>query len=177
MKKKIILLFILILLAGCKAREELKLEESFVEPKTFEKPISSVPKAIDLSGHWEGSFSFTNNCENPSCKYNGKEGSVKMDITHDLDKVSGEVVVDYTMFEAESFIGGDADEVCPTIKEFGLLKGTFNENYGNQRFGFMDQFSNVWDVSLKSNLLEATIDNDGPGCTGMKSRDVILSKK
>ncbi len=180
MKLKIIALVIaLFVLVGCQV-EEVGTAKPKLKPNiTVGTPITTLPKAMDLSGHWEGKFSFTNNCvADATCRYNGKPGSVVMDLKHSMNGINITFAVDYRMFVAEAIGGGISDEMCPTIKEFGVLRGDFtNLGFVDNKFMFVDYFDNLWELQPDGNSITGSVSSDDPDCMGMSSYDIALSRK
>ncbi len=56
----------------------------------------SLPQFIDVEGIWEGSGTFTNNCENPACSYQGtlNPASVRIEIIQVINILEGTITLD-----------------------------------------------------------------------------------
>lgn len=193
------MLVIGLLLIGCKPKEvpiepeEPEEVQPTVEP---EEPIQKEPKkepdkeefvrprlnanitpARDLTGNWEGSLTFTNNCPNPACLYKGRMNppSVTMELKQNGNNVIGNVTVNFGSFEIEG-------QNCATFQVLvnqGIQSISVVNNgvISSSKFTFTDVGGNFWELGLTTDLLQGTISSKVPGCMGIKSDKVKLSRK
>mgnify|MGYP001594641285 CR=1 FL=1 len=140
-----------------------------------EKLTSTITPARDLTGKWEGSLTFTNNCPNPACRYKGRlvPPSIAMDLQQIGNNVVGNVTLYTNNFEIEELVGLP----CPTFSEFQTSTSQIqNGVISSSRFTFTDIGDNSWDFRLTTDLLQGIISNNDPGCLGIQSNDVSLSR-
>lgn len=179
----LMLMVLFILIIGCSDSKKTLTKVTFEENLTPEfNPLTSD---TGLTGRWIGSFSFTNNCPDPVCRYRGivEPHSVVLDLKEtedlfqDLSKVSIQFEVDYTRFKPELMDGTDGKEFCPSVKELGIMKGGFDNVIINaSEFWFVDLFDNFWELEIKGDVIEGVISNDDPDCLGIESNDIELRK-
>ena len=186
--KKILACILLILLLGCKPIQEP--QQPVVQTEPTQEPqqaderqqlTTTITPARDLTGNWEGSIIFTNNCPNPACRYQGRmmPPSLTMNLVQNGNQVAGTVTVNFANFEIEELISGQS---CGTFEEL-IRQGTVSQSQINDgvisssRFTFTDVGDNNWDLSLTTDLLQGTITSKVPGCMGIKSTDVRLSRR
>ena len=142
---------------------------------------TTLPPARDITGTWEGSVEFTNNCPNPACRYIGKmkPPSLIMNLQQNGSNVAGNIILDFANFEIEELVPGMN---CGTFQQMvnqgiripsPINKGTVSSS----KFTFTDVGDNFWELMLTTDLLQGTITNNEPGCMGITSHKVKLSRK
>lgn len=138
---------------------------------------TTISPARDLTGQWQGSFTFTNNCPNPACQYTGRlvPPSIALNLVRTGNQVVGTLTIDFNQFKIEELAGMP----CPTFREAGGVQQTqiFGGTVSSSRFTFQDVGGNSWDLMLTTDLLRGTVSNNDPGCMGIQSTDVALSRQ
>ncbi len=146
-------------------------------PPARQQLTTTITPARDLTGQWQGSFTFTNNCPNPACRYKGRlvPPSVALNLVQNGDQVAGAITVDFNQFEIDELVGMP----CPTFREAGGVQQTqiFGGTVSSSRFTFQDVGGNTWDLMLTTDLLKGTVSNNDPGCMGIQSDDVALMRQ
>lgn len=126
-----------------------------------------------VTGTWEGSGTFTNNCANPACRYVGTMNppSVILDLEQNGNSVTGTITINIPSSQVETLIPGQGcsgfDNSISTIYN-GVISGT--------HLTFFDEGYNVWSLNIIGSGLQGVVTNDQTGCTGLEG-SVSLSKK
>lgn len=145
-------------------------------PPARQRLTTTITPARDLTGQWTGSFTFTNNCPNPACRYQGRlvPPSLALNLVQNGNQVAGAITVDFNQFAVEELVGMP----CPTFREAGGVQQTqlVGGTVSSSRFTFQDVGGNTWDLMLITDLLKGTVSNNNPGCMGIQSSDVSLSR-
>ncbi|MBW3014746.1 hypothetical protein KY335_05930, partial [Candidatus Woesearchaeota archaeon] len=145
------------------------------------RQTTTITPARDLTGTWEGSVEFTNNCPNPACRYIGRmvPPSLIMNLQQTGNTVAGNVIIDFANFEIEELVPGMN---CGTFQQMVdnrvripsvIAGGTVSSS----KFTFTDVGGNFWELMFTTDLLQGTIKNNEPGCMGIASNKVKLSRK
>ncbi len=146
-------------------------------PPARQQLTTTITPARDLTGQWSGSFTFTNNCPNPACRYTGRlvPPSLALNLVQNGNQVGGALTVDFNQFETEELVGMP----CPTFREAGGVQQTqiFGGTVSSSRFTFQDVGGNTWNLMLTTDLLKGTVSNNDPGCMGIQSSDVSLRRQ
>lgn len=175
MKKLLLTILVLVVIAGCGV-------QNTAQDADAKKPLTTtISPARDLTGNWAGSITFTNNCPNPSCRYIGRmtPPSIAMTLTQNGNAVQGTVDINFANFEIQELVQGQG---CGTFAQL-VQQGTVSQSAINNgvvsssRFTFTDIGGNSWDLHFTSDLLQGTISNNDPGCMGIKSEKVSLSRQ
>ncbi len=169
---------LLVLILGCKPGSE---PQQPIVPDEPQQLTTTITPARDLTGNWEGSIIFTNNCPNPACRYKGRmiPPSLTMNLVQNGNQVAGVVTVNFANFEIEELVSG---QDCGTFEEL-VRQGAVSPSQINKgvisssRFTFTDVGDNNWDLSLTTDLLRGTITSSVPGCMGITSTEVRLSRR
>jgi len=137
---------------------------SFMDIGGFLSPMGS------LSGTWEGSGTFTNNCDNPACEYVGTMNppSVILQLQQNENMVFGTVTINIP--QANPLL----DQPC-----FGFdnsVSDIYNGVLSGNRLTFADIAGNIWTLNFLNNNCQGTVGSNAIGCTGLQG-DVSLSKK
>lgn len=139
---------------------------------------STISPARDLTGNWQGSMTFTNNCPNPACRYKGRmvPPSITMNLQQNGNVVIGAATMDTRNFTVEELVPGMQ---CATfLAALGVATSNINNGViSSSRFTFTDDGGNFWSLNLTTDLLQGTISNNDPGCMGLSSNNVSLSRQ
>jgi len=157
--------------------EESEEEPSAPVPVNIPEMTSTITPARDLTGNWAGSMTFTNNCPNPSCRYRGRMNppSITINLVQAGNTVNGNVAIDFANFDVDELVPRMG---CNTFLQMGRVQSVIqNGVISSTRFMFTDVGGNEWDMMLTTNLLQGTIKNDEPGCMGIASDNVKLSRQ
>ncbi len=131
-----------------------------------------------IIGKWSGTFSFTNNCPNPSCKYVGRSNPdpVTVTIKQKDGKLEGTLYSNPKLFDAVSLDKSHPDsDWCPTVRQIGDGESEiYDIAIDGSKLKFYDVADNLWELELKDNKLSGKITGTGEGCVGMLSNDVIF---
>jgi hypothetical protein len=123
-----------------------------------------------ISGTWEGSGTFTNNCDNPACKYVGTMNppSVILQLQQNGNMIFGTVTINIP--QPQELLGQPCLGFDNSISDInnGILSST--------RLTFMDDGGNIWTLNFLSDNCQGTVGSNAIGCTGLQG-DVSLSKK
>jgi hypothetical protein len=125
-----------------------------------------------LSGTWEGSGTFTNNCDNPACAYNGgiNPPSVILVLQQNGNNVFGTVTLNIPASQVQTLIPGQG--CSGRIGTSDIYNGVLSGN----RLTFADSGYNIWTINFLSNNCQGTVDNNDMSCTGLRG-SISLSKK
>ncbi len=125
-----------------------------------------------ISGTWEGSGTFTNNCDNPACRYVGTMNppSVILELQQNENMVFGTVTINIPDSQVEELLGQPCLGFDNSVSDInnGILSST--------RLTFMDDWGNIWTLNFLSDNCQGTVGSNAIGCTGLQG-DVSLSKK
>jgi endogenous inhibitor of DNA gyrase (YacG/DUF329 family) len=125
-----------------------------------------------LSGTWEGSGTFTNNCDNPACEYVGTMNppSVILQLQQNGNMVFGTVTINIPQSQVQELLGQPCYGFDNSVSDInnGILSST--------RLTFMDDGGNIWTLNFLSDNCQGTVGSNAIGCTGLQG-DVSLSKK
>ena len=139
-----------------------------------EKDGSSLSNENDLTGIWEGSASFTHNCANPGCFYQGAmhPPSVTLDLLHINNRVDGTATLDLPQGEAIL----DGVECNPLYGQLEIFDGTVDGTRLTLT-SYSGGSEIVWDLVFTSDLLRGSYTATATGCNALISDDVVLSRK
>lgn len=188
---------LLILIIGCKPKPQptvIQTENKLQEPdktdsqlqepkeKTAQPPLTTtITPARDITGNWQGSITFTNNCPNPSCRYKGRmtPPSLTMTLAQTGNQATGAVTVNFANFEIEELISGQGCGTFAQLVQQGAVSQSQINNgiVSSSRFTFTDIGGNNWDLRLTTDLLQGVITSKTPGCMGIKSTEVRLMRQ
>lgn len=125
-----------------------------------------------LSGTWEGSGTFTNNCDNPACRYVGTTNppSVILQLQQDGKYVFGTITLNIPQSQVTELLGQQCYGFDNSVSDIynGVLSGN--------RLTFADIGGNIWTLNFLNNNCQGTVDSNAAGCTGLQG-DISLSKK
>jgi hypothetical protein len=125
-----------------------------------------------ISGTWEGSGTFTNNCDNPACRYVGTMNppSVILELQQNENMVFGTVTINIPDSQVEELLGQPCLGFDNSVSDInnGILSST--------RLTFMDDGGNIWTLNFLSDNCQGTVGSNAIGCTGLQG-DVSLSRK
>lgn len=125
-----------------------------------------------LSGTWEGSGIFTNNCDNPACKYVGTMNppSVILQLQQDGNYVFGTITRNIPQSQVTELLGQPCYGFDNSVSDIynGVLSGN--------RLTFVDIGENIWTLNFLNDNCQGTVDSNAIGCTGLQG-DISLSKK
>lgn len=198
----IILLSIFIIGCGTQAPADEQIQEAEPEEQVMEEkeepPVeqpaqppaqqqqapqmtSTITPARDLTGTWVGSIEFTNNCANPTCRYVGKmtPHSIELNLVQNGNNVNGNIVMYFANFEIQQLLqnmpcGTFQDMVNRGVVGRGVIA---NGVVSSSRFTFDDPGDNHWELSMTTDLLQGRITSNVPGCMGIQSNKVKLSRE
>ncbi|MCK4670225.1 MAG: hypothetical protein KAT43_03400 [Nanoarchaeota archaeon] len=154
--------------------------EAAPEPAPQPRMTSTIAPARDLTGTWKGSITFTNNCANPACRYIGKVNppSIIMNLQQNGNNVAGNVILDFANFEIEELVEGmGCDTFAQMVDQGARIPSPVAGTVSSSKFTFTDVGGNFWELMLTTDLMQGTIKNDAPGCMGIESNNVKLSRK
>ena len=155
-------------------------EEAQAGVQQQQKLTTTISPAVDVTGNWAGSLVFTNNCPNPACRYTGRlvPPSITMNLAQNGNNVNGAVTVHFANFEIEELVEG---QVCGTfqqlIQQQVVSQSPIQGTISSSRLTFADVGGNVWELMVTSDLMQGTISNTEPGCLGIQSNDVKMSRQ
>ncbi|DAC72806.1 MAG TPA: hypothetical protein DSN98_03225 [Thermoplasmata archaeon] len=126
-----------------------------------------------LSGGWEGSGTFTNNCDNPACRYVGtlNPPSVILDLQQNGNMVFGTVTINIPASQVQTLIAGQG---CSGFDN--SVSEIYNGVLSGNRLTFADLGGNIWTLNFLSNNCQGTVGSNDVGCQGLQGT-VSLSKK
>ena len=131
-----------------------------------------------IIGKWSGTFSFTNNCPNPSCKYVGRSNPdpVSVTIKQNEGKLEGTLYSNPKLFDAVSLDKShSSSDWCPTVRQIGEGESEiYDITMDGSKLKFSDVANNVWELELKDNKLSGKITGTDEGCNGILSNDVVF---
>ncbi len=139
---------------------------NYMEYDSFLSPMGG------LSGTWEGSGTFTNNCENPACRYVGTMNppSVILQLEQEGNYVFGTITLNIPVSQVTELLGQPCNGFDNSASD--IYNGVLNGN----RLTFTDIGGNIWTLNFSSKTCQGTVDSDAAGCTGLQG-DITLSKK
>ncbi|MCX6666388.1 MAG: zinc-ribbon domain-containing protein [Euryarchaeota archaeon] len=126
-----------------------------------------------LSGTWEGSGTFTNNCQNPACRYVGTMNppSVFLQLQQNGNSVYGTVTINIPQSQVQTLISGQG---CSGFDH--SQSQIYNGVISGSRLTFADLGGNIWSLNILSDNLQGVVGNSMSGCLGLQG-DVSLSRK
>jgi len=140
---------------------------------------SGIPSFIDVEGRWEGSGTFTNNCENPACSYQGNLNppSIVMEITQVQNILQGTITLNLP-HTTPLFSGADCNSLSGSI---GISRAQSSIS-GTQVTLTQTDFFGVWDLQISGtsgpqSSMQGTLTNTSPGCTGLVSDNISLTRR
>lgn len=145
-----------------------------------EKLTTAISPAVDVTGNWEGSIVFTNNCPNPACRYRGRllPPSITMNLAQNGNNVNGAVTITFANFDIEELV---EEQACGTFQQLvqqgAVSQSPIQGTISSSRLTFVDVGGNVWELMMTSDLMQGTVSNAEPGCSGIRSDDVKLSRQ
>ncbi len=133
---------------------------------------SVLPPMGGLSGTWEGSGTFTNNCENPACRYVGTMNppSVILQLEQDGNYVFGTVTINIPQSRVQALL----DQPCTGFDN--SVSDIYNGRLSGNRLTFTDLGGNTWTLNFLSSTCQGSVSSDALGCTGLQGT-ISLSKK
>jgi hypothetical protein len=138
-----------------------------------------LPSFIDVSGRWEGSAKFTNNCVNPACSYQGNLNppSIIMEITQTLNILEGTITLNLPN-AMPLFSGADCNSLSGSI---GISRAQSSVS-GTQVTLTQSDFFGVWDLQISGtsgpqSSMQGTLTNTAPGCSGLISDNISLTRR
>ena len=139
---------------------------SFLEINGFISPTS-------VSGRWEGYGTFTNNCDNPACVYHGSMNppSVILQLQQNGNTVAGTVTLNYPASQVEERLGYPCNGFDNSVSQI------FNGLISSTHLTFTDEGGNEWALDIVGSGLQGFVRNNDPGCLGLQSSDISLSRK
>lgn len=142
---------------------------------------STLSPAVVLTGNWAGSLTFTNNCPNPACRYQGRMNppSITMQLQQNGNAVAGAVTVNFAHFEIEELVPGMECGTFQQLVQQGAQSQSPIQNgvISSSRFTFTDIGGNNWDLRVTNDQIQGTISNNEPGCMGIQSNTVALTRQ
>lgn len=126
-----------------------------------------------LTGTWVGSGTFTNNCDNPACRYVGtlNPPSVTLELQQNENYVFGTVTINIPDSQVQSLIAGQG---CTGFNN--SVSEIYNGVVSGTRFTFADSGGNIWSFNILSDNLQGVVGNNEPGCLGLQG-EVSLQKQ
>ena len=126
----------------------------------------------NLTGTWEGSGTFTNNCANPACRYAGSMNppSVSLALQQNGNTVTGTVTIDIPQAQVQTLIAG---QDCTALSATGQI---IDGEITSSRLTFLDPGGNLWSLDVTSFGLQGVVTNNQPGCLCLAGQ-VTLSRK
>jgi len=139
----------------------------FVDINGFISPMGGV------SGTWAGSGTFTNNCDNPACRYVGSMNppSVTLSLQQNENMVFGTVTINIPQSQVQTLIPGQG---CTGFDN--SVSSIYNGVISGSRLTFADVGGNIWSLNILSDNLQGVVGNSEPGCFGLQGT-VSLSRK
>lgn len=140
---------------------------TYLDINGFISPMGS------LSGTWEGSGTFTNNCENPACEYVGTMNppSVILQLQQNGNYVFGTITINIPQSQVQTLIPGQG---CTGFDN--SVSDIYNGVLSGNRLTFADLGGNIWTLNFLNDNCQGTVGSNALGCTGLQG-DVSLSKK
>ncbi len=136
----------------------------------------SLPEYIDVEGIWEGSATFTNNCENPSCSYQGtlNPASIIIVIVQVINILEGTITLNLPQ-GVPQFAGPECNPLTGSIS---ILRAQSSIS-GTQVKLTQNDFLGVWDLQIAGAIgpqstMQGTLTSTAPGCTGLTAENVSL---
>lgn len=139
----------------------------FLEINGFISPMTGI------SGTWEGKGTFTNNCDNPACRYVGTTNppSIILQLQQNGNAVAGTITLNYPDSQVEELIG------YPCFGYDNALSQIHNGLISSTHLTFTDDGGNEWALNVVGRGLQGFVRNNDIGCLGLQSSDISLFKK
>ena len=139
----------------------------------------ALPEYINVEGIWEGSATFTNNCENPACSYQGTLNpvSISINIIQTINLLEGTITLNLP--QGTPLIGGGS---CEPLTGTIAIQRALSSISGTQVKLTQDDFFGVWNLQISGtsgpqSTMQGTLTNSAPGCTGLQSNNVSLVRR
>jgi len=134
--------------------------------------LNGLSASGNLTGTWQGSCTFTNNCVNPACRYAGSMNppSVSLVLQQNGNTVTGTVTISIPQSQVQTLIAGKG---CQALSASGQI---INGEISSSRLTFYDPGGNLWSLDVTSFGLQGIVTSDQIGCLGLAG-DVSLARK
>lgn len=102
-----------------------------------------------------------------------------MELQQNENDVVGNVTIHFANFEIIELVEGQGCGTFAQMVQQGAvsLSPIANGVISSSKLTFEDVGGNFWELGVTSDLLQGTISSDTPGCMGIMSRDVKLSRQ
>ena len=134
--------------------------------------LDGLSASGNITGTWEGSGSFTNNCVNPACRYAGSMNppSVSLVLQQNGNTVTGTVTINIPQSQVQTLISG---QDCSALSASGQI---INSAISSSRFTFTDPGGNLWSLNIIGNGLQGVVTSDQIGCLGLAGQVSLVRK-
>ena len=134
--------------------------------------LDGLLASSNVTGTWEGSGTFTNNCVNPACRYIGtlNPPSVSLVLQQNGNTILGTVTINIADSQVQTLIAG---QDCQGLSASGQIA---NGVISSSRLTFYDPGGNLWSLDVTSYGLQGIVTSDQIGCLGLAG-EVSLARK
>ncbi len=140
---------------------------------------AGIPSFIDVSGRWEGSATFRNNCVNYACVYQGSMNppSVIIELEQVQNILEGTITINLS--EGDPQID---DWNCQALQGSIVITRAQSSISGTQVTLTQSDFLGVWELQVvgtsgPQSSMQGTVSNTAPGCTGLVSDNISVVRR